>query len=97
MGGALILFYNAFGYKAANKFFTYKTFNTITISALGVYAVSKSYSFYTGANQIHSIIPNGVPGDLISSGLILVLNICVGIIVACTMFGFYSLFSREAI
>ena len=67
------------------------------VTALGFYALAKSYSFYTGANHLHSIIPIGVPGDLISSGLILPLNICVGVIVACTMFGFYSLFDREAI
>ena len=69
----------------------------ITIVALSFYAISKTYSFYTGANHIHSIIPKGIPGNLISSGLILPLNICVGIVVACTMFGFYSLFDREEI
>ncbi len=97
MGAGLILYTNAFGFKAVNRFFTYKRFNTITVSALGVYAASKSYSFYTGANHLHSIIPKGVPGDLISSGLILVLNICVGVIVCCTMFGFYSLFMKESV
>lgn len=97
MGAALILYCNAFGSVKTHRFFTYKTFNMVTISALGFYAVAKSYSFYTGANHIHSIIPTGTPGELISGGLILPLNICVGVIVACTMFGFYSLFNREAI
>lgn len=97
MGAGLILYYNAYGAEAVSKFFTYKTFNRITVTALGFYAVAKSYSFYTGANQIHSIISTGTPGDIISSGLILPLNIAVGVIVACTMFGFYSLFNREVI
>ncbi len=97
MGAALILYYNAFGSSKVRQFFTYRTFNTVIVTALGFYALAKSYSFYTGANHLHSIIPIGVPGDLISSGLILPLNICVGVIVACTMFGFYSLFDREAI
>jgi multicomponent Na+:H+ antiporter subunit B len=95
MGAALILFYNAFGAETVSRFFTYRLFNTVTVCALGFYAVAKSYSFYTGANQIHSIIPNGTPGNILSSGLILPLNICVGVIVCCTMFGFYSLFDRE--
>lgn len=97
MGAALILYCNAFGASSVSRFFTYKTFNTVIVTALGFYAIAKSYSFYTGANHLHSIIPTGIPGDLISSGLILPLNICVGVIVACTMYGFYSLFNREAI
>lgn len=97
MGAALILYCNAYGTTAVSRFFTYKTFSAVSVTALGFYAVAKSYSFYTGANHIHSIIPTGTPGDLISSGLILPLNICVGVIVACTMYGFYSLFNREAI
>ncbi len=97
IGAALILYCNAFGSAAVQRFFTYKTFNTITVCALGFYAIAKSYSFYTGANHIHSIIGTGVPGDIISAGLILPLNIAVGVVVACTMFGFYSLFNKEAI
>ena len=97
MGAALILYCNAFGAEATQRFFTYKTFNTIIVTALAFYAIAKSYSFYTGANQIHSIIPHGIVGNIISSGLILPLNIAVGVIVMCTMYGFYSLFNREVI
>ncbi|MBE6114652.1 MAG: DUF4040 domain-containing protein [Erysipelotrichaceae bacterium] len=97
MGAALILYYNAFGAENCKKFFTYRTFNTIIVCALSFYAVAKSYSFYTGANHIHSIIPKGTPGNILSSGLILPLNIAVGVIVMCTMFGFYSLFHKEEI
>lgn len=97
MGAALILYNLAFGDKSTKKFFNFKIYKIITIVALSFYAISKTYSFYTGANHLHSIIPKGVPGNLLSSGLILPLNICVGIVVACTMFGFYSLFDREEI
>lgn len=97
IGAALILYNLAFGDKSTKKFFNFKVYKVITIVALSFYAISKTYSFYTGANHIHSIIPKGIPGNLISSGLILPLNICVGIVVACTMFGFYSLFDREEI
>ena len=97
MGAALILYNLAFGDKSTKKFVNFKIYKLITIIALSFYAISKTYSFYTGANHIHSIIPKGIPGNILSSGLILPLNICVGIVVACTMFGFYSLFDREEI
>lgn len=75
-------------------FFTYKTYQRVVLCALLTYAASKCYSFYTGANGIHSIIPLGTPGAILSSGLILVLNICVGFIVTCTMYAFYAVFRK---
>ena len=66
----------------------------MVLCSLLTYAASKCYSFYTGANDIHSIIPLGTPGAILSSGLILVLNICVGFIVTCTMYAFYAVFRK---
>lgn len=97
MGGGLILYACAYGRGWAKAVVTYRRFCWIMVACLGGYAASKSYSFFTGANHIESAISKGVPGDLISSGLILVLNIFVGIVVALTMFGFYSLVDREEI
>ena len=94
MGAALILFAVSFGMLKMSRFFTYNTFRKVTSSALLVYASSKAYSFYTGANHLESYIPLGTPGAILSSGLILVLDICVGIVVACTMYGFYALFTK---
>ena len=90
----LILFAVSFGMLKMSRFFTYNTFRKVTSSALLVYAASKAYSFYTGANHLESYIPLGTPGAILSSGLILVLDICVGIVVACTMYGFYALFTK---
>jgi multicomponent Na+:H+ antiporter subunit B len=39
-------------------------------------------------------IPLGTPGAILSSGLILPLNICVGLVVACTMYTFYAMFRK---
>jgi len=97
VGAGLILYNLAFGDKSTQKFFNFSIYKKIIIFSLSFYALSKTYSFYTGANHIESIIPKGIPGNIFSSGLILPLNICVGIVVACTMFGFYSLFDREEI
>jgi multicomponent Na+:H+ antiporter subunit B len=97
IGAGLILYANAFGFEKLEKFFTYKTFKGVVFVALLFYGLAKSYSFFTGANHLENIIPKGTPGAILSSGLILPLNICVGIVVACTMYGFYSLFKRGGI
>lgn len=94
IGAGLILYLNAFGFKKTERFFTKKTYRIMSVSALGCYVLAKSYSFYTGANHIHSIIPLGTPGAILSSGLILILNICVGVVVAGTMYTFYVMFRK---
>ena len=94
MGAALILYLNAFGFKKTERFFTYKTFSIVSVTALSFYAVSKAYSFFTGANHLNSIITPGTPGMLFSAGLIPYLNIAVGLVVCCTMYAFYTLFRK---
>lgn len=94
IGAGLILYLNAFGFKKTERFFTEKTYKRLSVCALGCYCLAKSYSFYTGANHIESVIPLGTPGAILSSGLILVLNICVGVVVAGTMYTFYVMFRK---
>ena len=94
MGAALILYLNAFGFKKTERFFTFKTFSIVSVMALSFYAVSKAYSFFTGANHLDSIISTGTPGMLFSAGLIPYLNIAVGMVVCCTMYAFYTLFRK---
>lgn len=94
MGAGLILYLNAFGFAKTERFFTEKTYKWTCFFALSFYGLAKSYSFYTGANQLESHIPLGTPGAILSSGLILPLNICVGLVVACTMYAFYALFRK---
>ncbi|MBQ7577356.1 MAG: hypothetical protein IJT21_03700 [Synergistaceae bacterium] len=94
---ALILCANAYGFDRVHKFFNERTFIISSSTALMIYAMSKGYSFFTGANHYHSIIPKGTIGNILSGGLILPLNICVGLIVAGTLYGFYALFSEGEI
>ena len=94
IGAGLILYLNAFGFAKTERFFTEKTYKIVSFCALGFYCLAKSYSFYTGANGLESGIPLGIPGAILSSGLILPLNICVGLVVACTMYAFYALFRK---
>lgn len=94
IGAGLILYLNAFGFAKTERFFKASTYKKLSFTALACYTFSKCYSFYTGANNIESVIPLGTPGAILSSGLILVLNICVGIVVAGTMYTFYVMFRK---
>ena len=94
MGAGLILYLNAFSFRKTERFFTFKTFKVVSLCALSFYAVSKAYSFFTGANHLSSFITPGTPGRLFSAGLIPYLNIAVGLVVCCTMYAFYTLFRK---
>ncbi len=94
IGAGLILMNLAFGPERAGTFFTPRLFKFTSLCALGFYSIAKCYSFFTGANHLESHIPLGTPGDILSSGLILPLNIAVGLVVACTMYGFYCMFKK---
>lgn len=94
IGAGLILYLTAFGFEKANRMFTEKTYKAVCFVALTFYCLAKSYSFFTGANHLDSHIPLGKAGHILSSGLILPLNICVGMVVACTMYTFYVMFRK---
>ena len=97
IGAGLILYSAANGHKKMQTFFTIKTLTKTTAACLLTYCGCKSYSFFTGANHVGWEVPKGTPGAILSSGFILPLNICVGLVVACTMYGFYALFTKGEI
>lgn len=97
LGAAMIIFTSAFGFDKADRFFTLKLSSYVTFVALSFYSFAKGYVFITGANGLDNHIPKGIPGAILSGGLILPLDVAVGLVVACTMFGFYSLFRRGMI
>lgn len=94
MASALIIYGLVWGGERASKAIPAKVLKIIVLCALGFYACSKTYSFFTGANHLHSIISPGVPGRILSAGLILPLNVAVGFVVCCTMYSFYMYFQR---
>ncbi len=94
IGAGLILYASAYGHKKMQTFFTFRTFTKICVAGLLTYCACKTYSFFTGGNHVGYEIPKGIPGNILSAGFILPLNICVGLIVACTMYGFYALFTK---
>ena len=97
IGGALILYAIAFGFERLERVLNLRVFRTVVALALCFYSAAKCYAFYCGANHLETIFRTGTPGAIFSAGLILPLNIAVGIVVACTMYGFYSLFQRGRI
>ena len=97
LGTGLIILASSLGDADIDHFLTEKRFRVFTASALIFYILAKGYVFFSGANGLDNHIPKGTPGAILSAGLILPLDIAVGVIVACTMFGFYSLFRRGGI
>ena len=97
IGAGLILYTTVFGFSPLERYLNYKSFRVILILSLGFYSLAKCYAFYCGANGIETVFSVGTPGAIFSAGLILPLNIAVGLVVACTMYGFYSVFQRGRI
>ncbi len=94
MGAGLILHSAAFGFANTQKFFNEHVYEIIKVGSLCLYALIITYYLFTGANGIESIVPLGIPGNIISAGLILPINILVGLEVACTMYAFYAFFRK---
>ena len=94
LAAGLMLFAMVWGDSAASAVLRPRRLQAVVLCSLGFYCLAKSYSFYTGANHLHSIISPGTPGRILSAGLILPLNVAVGFVVCCTMYSFYMYFRR---
>ena len=94
LGGALILCENAFGVSRVRSFFNHTVYHIVKVGALVLYAVLICYTIYVGSNGMENIFPLGQPGSILSAGIILPINIAVGLEVACTMYAFYTYFGR---
>ena len=97
LGTGLIILASSLGDAAVDRMLTAKRFSRVAFVALSFYSFAKGYVFFTGANHLENHIPKGTPGAILSAGLILPLDVAVGLVVGCTMFGFYSLFRRGMI
>lgn len=94
LGAGLTLYTSAFGFKRTQRFFNEHIYKIAKITALCMYGIIGSYFYIMGANGLENHIPLGTPGHILSGGIILPIDICVGIEVACTMYAFYALFRR---
>lgn len=59
----------------------------ICISLIGYGLIKASSTFFP--HEVHRLVPRGVPGNLLSGGFILPLNIIVGVSVACSLYIFF--------
>ena len=94
IGSSFILYSLAYGPERLSSLINMKTYRAIVVSALFFYSLSKCYSFFCGANHYETIFGPGTPGAIFSAGLIMPLNVAVGMVVACTMYGFYTVFKQ---
>jgi len=94
LGAGMILFVSACGFTKVEKFFNEHVYKIAKITALCMYGCIGSYFYITGANGLDNHIPLGWAGHILSGGIILPIDIAVGIEVACTMYAFYALFRR---
>jgi len=94
IGAGLILYVTTFGFHKTQRFFNEKIYDRVKVGALSLYSLTMIYYFFTGANMLKNRIPLGTPGNIFSSGMILPINIFVGLEVACTMYAFFALFRR---
>lgn len=96
IGAGLVMVSAAYGGDVSGRIVSERVFKIVTTCALSFYCLGKSYTFFTGANGLHSIVGNGTPGDILSAGLILPLNVAVGMVVACTVYGIYRMFDKRS-
>jgi multicomponent Na+:H+ antiporter subunit B len=98
LGAGLILYVAVFDTTRAYKFLNYKISSRVLSFSLLFYVIVKGYKFFVGANDLPGIIPIplGTPGELFSAGVVMPLNISVGLIVASSIYMMYILFSQKA-
>ena len=80
-----MLFAMVWGDGAASAVLRPRRLLTVVLCSLGVYCLAKSYSFYTGANHLHSVISPGTPGRIFLVGFFLLLFVVFGFVFCCTM------------
>ena len=94
LGGGMILYSRTFGSDSVRKFFNEHLYHLVKVVCLMCYGLILIYYVFTGSNGLDNHIWLGIPGNIISSGIIMPINVLVGFEVACTIYAFYALFSE---
>lgn len=98
IGTSLILYRTIYGKKFTDEKLSYSRLIIYICGAITFYGLLKGYSFITGGNHLNFPQPSlGTPGNILSGGFLLPLNILVGLIVAITIYFFFTLFDRGEI
>ena len=91
LGGGLILYAAAYGPEGISSFFSRRVYLTVRTLGLSVYALLYGYYIFMGANGLESHI------SPLWGGLNMPIDLAVGAVVACTVYGFYALFRRGSL
>jgi multicomponent Na+:H+ antiporter subunit B len=86
LGCGLILYSSAFGPEQIHRFFNSRVFAAVRTFGLLLYAGLYGFYIFMGSNQL------SYPGSFV-----MLIDLAVGLVVACTVYGFYALFSRGEI
>lgn len=98
IGAGFILYRIVFGKEKAQQKLKYDLLVKVISIALLMYGGMKGYSFISGGSHLNwPGPPLGTPGNILSGGFLLPLNIIVGGVVGITMYFLYSLFEEGEI
>ncbi|MBU3142049.1 hydrogen gas-evolving membrane-bound hydrogenase subunit E [Clostridium sp. CF012] len=93
IGTSFILYRIIYGGEFTDNLLPYSKLITFLCGSIIFYGLLKGYSFITGGNHLNLPQPGlGTPGNILSGGFLLPLNILVGLIVAITIYFFFTLF-----
>lgn len=98
IGVSFILYRIIFGKEFVQNKLRFSTLIRFLTIGVFIYGVTKGYIFISGGSDLHwPTPPLGIPGNIISGGFLLPLNIIVGTVVSVTMYFFYCLFEEGEI
>ena len=87
LSGGMILFSAAYGAERSGKVFTRRLYDAVRLSGLVLYALLYGMYIFLGANGLSARF----------AWMTLLIDLAVGLVVACTIYGFYTLFARGEI
>lgn len=97
IGASLILYRFVYGNEKALNKFKFEHLMKLTSIALIVYGLLKGSVFVQSFFHMDGFIPVGIPGNVLSGGMIMPLNILVGAVVAITFYFIATLFEEGEI
>ena len=84
LGGGLILYSTAYGPEQLSRLLTRRLYDGVRITGLMAYALTYGIFIFAGANEI----------TVEMEWMMSVIDLSVGLVVACTIYGFYTMFQR---
>jgi multicomponent Na+:H+ antiporter subunit B len=84
LGGGLILYSAAYGPEQLSRLLTRRLYDAVRITGLMAYALTYGIFIFAGAN--------GITAEM--DWMMTVIDLAVGLVVACTIHGFYTMYQR---